>query len=205
MNFIGTCSFCPIFHTDVSHFLKGHILRCEHSGKSFQKYIRKKKKRIPPTPLVFCILNKTMVFFTVLNRTSPEHFTHSKQSEQLQLLTVNSCCVHVTSVSTQRRQPGRTDPSQQSDQDEHQHVRTTPQAGLARCRRQPQAGGGTHPLRHPPTSPSPSHSPTTNPPPRVVFQLGERHLKKDFEILKRSLLPPSGDMRGLLLFSSFFS
>lgn len=164
-----------------------------------------KKKNESPHPLVFCILNKTMVFFTVLNRTSPEHFTHSKQSEQLQILTVNSCCVHVTSVSTQRRQPGRTDPSQQSDQDEHQHVRTTPQAGLARCRRQPQAGGGTHPLRHPPHLPLPlpltNHQPTSS----CCFSAGRKTLKKDFEILKRSLLPPSGDMRGLLLFSSFFS
>lgn len=83
---------------------------------------------------IFRTLNKTTVQFaasyvpllyTVLSNT--------KQSEQLQ--TVYSCRVLPprVSVSTQRRQPGRTDPGQQSDQDEHQHVRTTDANRPGRC------------------------------------------------------------------------
>lgn len=94
---------------------------------------------------------------------------------------------HVTTVSTQRRQPGRTDPGQQSDQDEHQHVRTTPQAGLARCRQQPQAGGGTHPLRHPPTPPPPltNHQPTSS----CCVSAGRKTLKKTLKFWNNLCCP----------------
>lgn len=110
---------------------------------------------------VFRTLNKTIVQLAVsypprLNTV----LSNTKQSQQIQTLTVDSRRVHLMSVSAQRRQPGWTDPSQQSDQDEHQHVRTTPQDWGA-----PHLHNNLPPFTKPP-------------PPLVVFHLGERHFNK---------------------------
>lgn len=110
--------------------------------------------------------------------------------KQTQVAVPHSCCVH-SSVSTQRRQPGRTDASQQPDQDEHQHVRRRSSSKSARWLCGPQsADPAADRERITRSTPTPPNHPTS------CFSAEDRSNTpyKDFNVLKWSLLSPSEDM-----------